>query len=190
MKKLLKRFALIILSVGLLFSLCSCRLVDSYTGFYVKSDGQDVEITILTDDIREEYLTSHKFDFATLGDVVFIPVMKEIAHGVYRVGVSANSQNGDEEIQIQNLTLKTDNRILFEFNSSENIFLEKNTHSSYTGWSDVVDFSEEETRISVVRDTKFELITDVVVIKNGKTLFRTITYNIVVKIGKTILTPT
>ncbi|MBE6943395.1 MAG: hypothetical protein E7453_03940 [Ruminococcaceae bacterium] len=184
MKKIFKQTVFVLLCIGMLFSLSSCGLVDSHKQFFANS----IEITTLTNTQAKDYFTSESFSFAKLGGVMFVPTMQDRGEE-YSIWITCLSEYGNEEILINNMTLKSAGNIIFDHKLDREILLEKGEHFLYSGQIREA-IAKEETKIPIEHNTELELSIDVSVTENGEILSETITYDIVVKIRKELLWPT
>ena len=184
MKKIFKQIAFVLQCIGILFSLCSCGLVDGHKQFFANG----IEITTLTNTQKKEFLASGSFSFAKLGDVIFIPTMQDRGEE-YSIWITCLSEYDNEKILINNMTLKSSGNVIFDRELDSEILLEKSEPVLYSGQIREA-IVKEETEIPIEHNTELELTIDVSVIKNGEKLSTTITYNIVVKIRKELLWPT
>ena len=92
MKKALRSVMIIMLSIGMLLGLCSCRMKESYKEFNIKN---------ITGSVNDNYFTSDDFSFARIQNVVIVPEVKAINHEEYIIYISAYSKSGKETVQIQ-----------------------------------------------------------------------------------------
>ena len=184
MKKILKQVVFALLCIGILFSLCSCGLVDGHKQFF--ADG--IEITTLTSTQEKEFLASGSFSFAKLDDVIFVPTMQDRGEE-YSIWITCLSEYDNGKILINNMTLKSAGNVIFDRELDREILLEKGEHTLYSGQIREA-IVKEEIEIPIEHNTELELTINVSVIKNDETLSTTITYNIVVKIRKELLWPT
>ena len=93
MKKELRNVMIIMLSIGMILGLCSCRMKESYKEFNIKN---------ITGSVNDNYFTSEDFSFARIQNVVIIPEVKAINHEEYIIYISAYSKSGKEIVQIKN----------------------------------------------------------------------------------------
>lgn len=184
MEKILKQIIFVFLCMGMLFSLCSCGLVDGYKQFFANS----IEITTLTSSQAKEYFTSEDVSFDKLGGVMFVPTMQDRGEE-YSIWITCISEYGNEEISINSMTLKSAGNVIFDRKLDREILLKKGEHFLYSGQIREA-IVKEETKIPIEHNTELELSIDVSVTENGEMLSETITYDIVVKIRKELLWPT
>ena len=85
MKKELRSVMIIMLSIGMILGLCSCRMKESYKEFNIKN---------ITSSVNDNYFTSDDFSFARIQNVVIVPKIKAINHEEYIIYISAYSKSG------------------------------------------------------------------------------------------------
>lgn len=179
MIKTLRSVMIIMLSMGVLLGLCSCRMKESYKEFKINN---------ITDNLHNDYFTTEEFSFARIQDVVIIPEVKAINHGEYVIYISVYSKNGKESVQIKNVVFKEKETILFNNELDKKIEFKENAESIYEGWTDGGTFTEES--LKVADGKKYDLVIEVEVIKNGAHISENITFEIVVKGYKSFVWPT
>ena len=177
MRKALKYVIIFLFTIGVLFSLCSCRLEESYKEFNIKD---------ITDYQDEDYFSSKRFDFARVGGVVIVPVIKEGIHE-YIVWISAHSENASETVIIKKMLLKEKEIVLLNYDLNQEVEFKENGESAYKG-TIRARFTDEEVEIKSGK--KFELVIEAEVIKNGTSISKSITYEIEVKGYRSFVLPT
>lgn len=156
MKKELRSVMIIMLSIGMILGLCSCRMKESYKEFNIKN---------ITGSVNDNYFTSEDFSFARIQNVVIIPEVKAINHEEYIIYISAYSKSGKEIVQIKNVVFKEKETVLLNNELGNKIEFEQNSNSIYEGWIDGGTFTEET--LKVADGKKYYIIIEVDVFDNG-----------------------
>ena len=177
MKKALKYVIIFLFTIGMLFSLCSCRLEESYKEFIIKD---------ITDYKDEDYFSSDRFDFARVDDVVIIPTINPGA-SKYTLWISAHSENASETVIIKKMLLKEKEIVLLNYDLNQEVEFKENGESAYEG-TIRARFTDEEVEIKSGK--KFELVIEAEVIKNGTSISKSITYEIEVRGYRSFVLPT
>ncbi len=84
---------------------CSGCMQESYKEFRVDK---------IYDCSKENYFVDEAFDFARIENVVFIPEIKKVNHEEYRVYISAYCKTESKKINILNVCLKANEKIIFD----------------------------------------------------------------------------
>lgn len=177
MNKALKNIMFFLLSVCMLFGLCSCRLEESYKEFIIKD---------ITDYKDEDYFSSERFDFARVDDVVIIPTINPGA-SEYTLWISAYSKSATEAIEIKNLQIKEEETIRLNRDVNQKFEFDEKSDSLYKGTIST-KFTEEE--VDVEDGIVFDLVVNIEVTKNGTSISKSITYEIEVKGYRSFVLPT
>ena len=69
MNRYFRFVTIVMLSIGMILGLCSCRMEESYKEFNIKN---------ITGSVNENYFTSEDFSFARIQDVVIITEVNAI----------------------------------------------------------------------------------------------------------------
>lgn len=179
MKKELRSVMVVMLSIGMILGLCSCRMKESYKEFNIKN---------ITGNVNENYFTSDEFSFARIQNVVIIPEVKAINHGEYVIYISAYSKNGKETVQIKNVIFKEKETVLLNNELGNTITFEQNTSSIYEGWINGGTFTEES--LKVADGKKYDIIIEVDVLDNGLNISKNLTFEMDIKGYKSFVWPT
>ena len=179
MKKELKSVMIIMLSIGMVLGLCSCRMKESYKEFNIKN---------ITGSVNDNYFTSEDFSFARIQNVVIIPEIKAINHEEYIIYISAYSKSGKEIVQIKNIIFKEKETVLLYNDLGNEIVFEQNATSIYGGWIDGGTFTEET--LKVADGKKYDIIIEVDVFDNGLNTSKTLTFEMDIKGYKSFVWPT
>jgi hypothetical protein len=178
MKKEL-RYAIIMLVLGMILGLCSCRMSDSYKEFNIKN---------ITGSVNDNYFTAEEFSFARIQNVVVIPEVKAINHGEYAIYVSAYSKSGKEIVQIKNVIFKEKDAVLLNNELGNKIEFKQKDNSMYDGWINGGTFTEED--LKVVDGKKYDIIIEVDVFDNGLKTSKKLTFEMDIKGYKSFVWPT
>ena len=170
MKKGIRSVMIIMLSIGMILGLCSCRTEESYKEFNIKN---------ITGSVNDNYFTSEEFSFARIQDVVIIPEIKTINHGEYIIYISAYSKNGKESVQIKNVIFKEEETVLLNNELGNKIEFEQNTNSIYEGWINGGTFTEES--LNVADGKKYDIIIEVDVFDNDLNISNNLTFEMEIK---------
>lgn len=179
MKKELRNVMIIMLSIGMILGLCSCRMKESYKEFNIKN---------ITGSVNDNYFTSEDFSFARIQNVVIIPEVKAINHKEYIIYISAYSKSGKEIVQIKNIIFKEKESVLLNNELGKKIEFEQNVNSIYEGWIDGGTFTEET--LKVVDGKKYHIIIEVDVFDNGLNISKNLTFEMDIKGYKSFVWPT
>ncbi|MBE6635012.1 MAG: hypothetical protein E7617_02255 [Ruminococcaceae bacterium] len=181
MKKELRIVMILLLSIGIILNLCSCpcHLAESYKEFNIKN---------ITGDVNENYFTSEEFAFARIQNVVIIPQVKAINHGVYVVYVDAYSKSGKETVIIKNVLFKENETVLFKNELGNTIEFEQNTNSIYEGYINGGTFTEES--VQVADGKKYDIIIEVDVFDEGLNFSKNLTFEVNIKGYNQMVCPT
>ena len=179
MKKELRSVMIIMLSIGMILGLCSCRMKESYKEFNIKN---------ITGSVNDNYFTSEDFSFARIQNVVIIPEVKAINHEEYIIYISAYSKSGKEIVQIKNVVLKEKETVLLNNELGNKIEFEQNSNSIYEGWIDGGTFTEET--LKVADGKKYYIIIEVDVFDNGLNISKNLTFETDIKGYKSFVWPT
>ena len=179
MKKELRSVMIIMLSIGMILGLCSCRMKESYKEFNIKN---------ITGNVNDNYFTSDDFSFARIQNVVIIPEVKAINHEEYIIYISAYSKSGKETVQIKNVIFKENETVLLNNELGNKIVFEQDANSIYDGWIDGGTFTEET--LKVADDKKYDIIIEVEVFDNGLNISKKLTFEMDIKGYKSFVWPT
>lgn len=179
MKKELRSVMIIMLSIGMILGLCSCRMKESYKEFNIKN---------ITGSVNDNYFTSEDFSFARIQNVVIIPEVKAINHEEYIIYISAYSKSGKEIVQIKNVIFKEKETVLLSNELGNKIEFEQNANSIYEGWIDGGTFAEET--LKVADGKKYYIIIEVDVFDNGLNISKNLTFEMDIKGYKSFVWPT
>lgn len=179
MKKELRSVMIIMLSIGMILGLCSCRMKESYKEFNIKN---------ITGSVNDNYFTSEDFSFARIQNVVIIPEVKAINHEEYIIYISAYSKSGKEIVQIKNVIFKEKETVLLNNELGNKIEFEQNANSIYEGWIDGGTFTEETLKVEDGK--KYYIIIEVDVFDNGLNISKNLTFEMDIKGYKSFLWPT
>lgn len=179
MKKELTSVMIIMLSIGMILGLCSCRIKESYKEFNIKN---------ITGSVNDNYFTSEDFSFARIQNVVIIPEVKAINHEEYIIYISAYSKSGEEIVQIKNVIFKEKETVLLNNELGSKIEFEQNANSIYDGWIDGGIFTEET--LKVADGKKYDIIIEVDVFDNGLNISKNLTFEMDIKGYKSFVWPT
>lgn len=180
MKKELRRVIIIImLSLGVILNLCSCRMKESYKEFNIKN---------ITSSVNDNYFTSEDFSFARINNVVIIPEVKAINHKEYIVYISAYSKSGKEIVQIENVVLKEQETVLLSNTLGNTIEFEQNSDSIYDGWITGGTFTEETLKVEDGK--KYDIIIEADVSDNDLNISKKLTFEMEIKGHKSFVWPT
>lgn len=179
MKKELRSVMIIMLSIGMILGLCSCRMKESYKEFNIKN---------ITGSVNDNYFTSEDFSFARIQNVVIIPEVKAINHEEYIIYISAYSKSGKEIVQIKNVVFKEKETVLLNNELGNKIEFEQNSNSIYEGWIDGGTFTEET--LKVADGKKYYIIIEVDVFDNGLNISKNLTFETDIKGYKSLVWPT
>lgn len=149
----------IVFVTGLIFSLHSCRLEESYKDFVIEN---------FSNYGIEGYFNSDELDFARVNNVVIVPEIKEVDWGKYVIYISAHSETGKEQITVEKISLEKGENIVFSQKIDENIIFQEISDNLFDGWINGGYFTEN--------DLKFE---------NGKNLYLTVQILVADDIQKT-----
>lgn len=170
---------IIMLSIGMIFGLCSCRIKESYKEFNIKN---------ITGSVNDNYFSSEDFSFARIQNVVIIPEVKAINHEEYIIYISAYSKSGQEIVQIKNVIFKEKETVLLNNEQRNNIEFEQNANSIYEGCTDGGTFTEET--LKVADGKKYHIIIEVDVFDNGLNVSKNLTFEVDIKGYKSFVWPT
>lgn len=179
MKKALRSAMIIMLSIGMLLGLCSCRMKESYKEFNIKN---------ITGSVNDNYFTSDDFSFARIQNVVIVPEVKAISHEEYIIYISAYSKSGKETVRIKNVIFKEKEIVLLNNELGDMIVFEQNANSIYDGWIDGGTFTEET--LKVADGKKYDIIIEVEVFDNGLNISKNLTFEMDIKGYKSFVWPT
>lgn len=179
MKKELRSVMIIMLSIGMILGLCSCRMKESYKEYNIKN---------ITGSVNDNYFTSEDFSFARIQNVVIIPEVKTINHEEYIIYISAYSKSGKETVQIKNVIFKERESVLLNYELGNKIVFEQNANSIYEGWIDGGTFTEET--LKVADGKKYDIIIEVDVFDNGLNISKNLTFEMDIKGYKSFVWPT
>lgn len=179
MKKALRSVMIIMLSIGMLLGLCSCRMKESYKEFNIKN---------ITGSVNDNYFTSDDFSFARIQNVVIVPEVKAINHEEYIIYISAYSKSGKETVLIKNVIFKEKEIVLLNNELGNMIVFEQNANSIYDGWIDGGTFTEET--LKVADGKKYDIIIEVEVFDNGLNISKNLTFEMDIKGYKSFVWPT
>ena len=170
---------IIMLSIGMLLGLCSCRMKESYKEFNIKN---------ITGSVNDNYFTSDDFSFARIQNVVIVPEVKAINHEEYIIYISAYSKSGKETVLIKNVIFKEKEIVLLNNELGNMIVFEQNANSIYDGWIDGGTFTEET--LKVADGKKYDIIIEVEVFDNGLNISKNLTFEMDIKGYKSFVWPT
>lgn len=179
MKKELRSVMIIMLSIGMILGLCSCRMKESYKEFNIKN---------ITGSVNDNYFTSEDFSFTRIQNVVIIPEVKAINHEEYIIYISAYSKSGKEIVQIKNVIFKEKESVLLNNELGNKIEFKQNANSIYEGWIDGGTFTEET--LKVADGKKYDIIIEVDVFDNGLNISKNLTFEMDIKGYKSFVWPT
>ena len=179
MKKALRSVMIIMLSIGMILGLCSCRMKESYKEFNIKN---------ITGSVNDDYFTSDDFSFARIQNVVIVPEVKAINHEEYIIYISAYSKSGKETVLIKNVIFKEKEIVLLNNELGNMIVFEQNANSIYDGWIDGGTFTEET--LKVANGKKYDIIIEVEVFDNGLNISKNLTFEMDIKGYKSFVWPT
>ena len=179
MKKELRSVMIIMLSIGMILGLCSCRMKESYKEFNIKN---------ITGSVNDNYFTSEDFSFARIQNIVIIPEVKAVNHEEYIIYISAYSKSGKEIVQIKNVIFKEKECVLLNNELGNKIEFKQNANSIYEGWIDGGTFTEET--LKVADGKKYDIIIEVDVFDNGLKTSKKLTFEMDIKGYKSFVWPT
>ena len=179
MKKELRSVMIIMLSIGMILGLCSCRMKESYKEFNIKN---------ITGSVNDNYFTSDDFSFARIQNVVIIPEVKAINHEEYIIYISAYKKSGKEIVQIKNVVFKEKETVLLNNELGNKIEFEQNSNSIYEGWIDGGTFTEETLKVADGKE--YYIIIEVDVFDNGLNISTNLTFETDIKGYKSFVWPT
>lgn len=177
MKRSLK-IGMILLFIGILSGLCSCRMEESYKKLVIQG---------ITDNTGDDYYSSDKFNFAKVENIMIVPEIKEINHGEYIIYISAYSKRGTEKIKINKVILKEEDENILFYELNEEIQWEKKD-DIYEGWITGGLFTDKE--VEIANDKVYNLILEIRISANNQTVLEDINFEIVVKGYRSFVAPT
>ena len=182
MKKLFECANFLLIFVGIIASLCSCRIADSYKEFKFDNIPQSIE------NVSEDILVSEELAFARVEDTVFIPLIKAVNHDDYNIFIALYSNSDEKSVSIKNYSIKDDNDIILCGESDIEIEFEKSDNSMYEDRINIGSFTEADIDIS--NGKEYTLVLETEFIKNGVFVSKTLTYDFVIIGYKSFVVPT
>ncbi len=178
MKKILTGI-IIMLIIGVLSVLPSCRLKESYLEFNIKN---------VTNNQTDDYFTSEELNFAKFENVVFIPEIKAVDHQNYKIYISAYSKSDEDKVTIKSVSLRDNDNILLSSQLGKEITFEKNDDAVYEGWIDGGTFTKQTVEIADGQEYSLEI--EIEIMKDNEIFSKKIAYEIIVKGHKSFVFPT
>ena len=183
MNSIFKKSVLLLLSIALLFGLCSCVLFYKYYDFEFKI----IDEVRMREDFTLEDLSSEQFEFLKIENVIITPRIwiedynesEDYIEPLYSVCIYAFSETGTEKIIIKNVTIKENDSVLLNYEINQNIEFKKYDYddSIYESRTFTDLFTGEE--INVEGGKAYSLVVDVELIKDDEVVSKSITYEII-----------
>lgn len=179
MNLLFRRITTIMVFANILLGLCSCGMAESYKEFSITNiTGYDVD----------NYISADELDFARVQGITMIPEIKEIRHGVYIIYISAYSKDKPKRVEVKELSLAVDNKVVLKLEDTQRISLESNQDNIYEGTIDGGTFTEDD--IDITDGQQMDLIIQVEVAEDEQMVTKDVLFRIEVRIFKSFVVPT
>lgn len=161
------RLNMVMCSAFFLLAFVSCGLKESYKEFYIRN----------IDDYEEkDYFTVEELDFATVDNVVIEPEIREVHYDQYRIYISAHSLTGGEQVTINQVVLKDNQKIYFEGTEDQVVVFAEALEGVFEGTNNVGEFTASESEFSEVKE--LQLFVEIQIENGTEKMVKEICYDI------------
>lgn len=170
-------FVVFIIFIITIWTLSSCKVVDSYEDFHIQS----------VDDYGvEDYFSAEELDFARVNNVLIRPVIKEINHYKYRVYLTAYSQTGSEKVTINKIYLEKDSKVCLTNEEQQEVLFDEKLENAFKGVVNAGEFVDRD----ISDKNTMNIIVQVQVENETETITKDINFHIDITQYRSVVMPT